>query len=40
MSKFVIQAGEGKSVWLGPPNHFGVDFKMEEQQTAGSFSLV
>src|SRR6478672_10578132 len=40
MSKFVIQAGEGKSVWLGPPNTIGVDFKMDEAQTRGSFSLV
>ena len=40
MSKFVIQAGEGKSVWLGPPNTIGVDFKLEEQQTGGSFSLI
>jgi|SRR5436190_470956 len=40
MSKFVIGASEGKSVWLGPPNLFGVDFKLEEQQTGGSFSVV
>jgi len=40
MSKFVIQAGEGKSVWLGAPNTLGVDFKVDEQQTGSSFSLV
>ena len=40
MSKFVIAPGEGKAVWLGPPNRFGVHFKLEEQQTGGSFSIV
>ena len=40
MSIFVIPAGEGKSVWLGSPNWFGVDFKIDEQQTGGSFSVV
>ncbi len=40
MSKFVIPAGEGKSIWLGPPNTIGVDYKLDEQQTGGSFSLI
>jgi mannose-6-phosphate isomerase-like protein (cupin superfamily) len=40
MSRFVISPGEGKSVWLGRPGGIGVDFKLDEAQTGGLFSLI
>jgi hypothetical protein len=40
MSAFVSLAREGRSVWLGQPGSVGVDFKLHDGQTGGSFSLV